>query len=201
MWLWCGVRIRFRVRDIEAYYPGDDATDWVGVNMYSVTYHNNSLQAPSRIRASLRSAVVDLRHAYAARKPFMICEFAATHYADCDRPPRVDFATRKIETLYAALPRLFPRVKAINYFDSNNIQFTDHANNNYSVTDDPVVLASYREYHPLAHIFSTVPCPTTPRPCPRSSPCRCAKANCSGAKWNCRASPVRRAISRPSCIG
>ena len=139
--VWCPYT--FPRPGIEAYYPGDDATDWVGVNMYSVTYHNNDLKAPSE-----NEHVCDLLswiyNKYAASKPFMICEFGATHYAECEGRPRVDFATRKIETLYAALPRLFPRVKAINYFDSNNIQFTDHAKNDYAVTDDPQVLASYQ---------------------------------------------------------
>jgi hypothetical protein len=139
--VWCPYT--FPRPGIEAYYPGDDATDWVGVNLYSVTYHNNDLKSPSEYEhpCDLLSWIYDK---YAARKPFMICEFGATHYADCEARPRADFATRKIETLYMALPRLFPRVKAINYFDSNNIQFTDHAKNNYAVTDDPVVLASYR---------------------------------------------------------
>ena len=41
-------------RRFAEYYPGDDATDWVGVNMYSVTYHNNTRTAYSRRRASLR---------------------------------------------------------------------------------------------------------------------------------------------------
>lgn len=127
---------------IEDYYPGDDGTDWVGVNMYSVTYHNNNLNFPGENEhpCDLLAEVYDR---YAARKPFMICEFAATHYVDCEKKTRADFATRKIETLYMALPRLFPRVKAINYFDSNNIQFTDHVNNDYSVTNDANVLNSY----------------------------------------------------------
>ena len=139
--VWCPYT--FPRENIEAYYPGDDATEWVGVNMYSVTYHNNSLSAPAEYEHPC-DLLAWIYNKYAARKPFMICEFAATHYADCEKQPRIEFATRKLETLYQALPRLFPRVKAINYFDSNNIQFTDHVNNDYSVTNDANVLASYR---------------------------------------------------------
>jgi hypothetical protein len=140
--VWCPYA--FPRGNIANYYPGDDATDWVGVNMYSVTFHNNSRSAPSENEhpSDLLSHVYNK---YAAKKPFMICEFAATHNAAVEGRPRPDFAMRKILTLYAALPRLFPRVKCINYFDSNNMQFvSDRAYNDYSVTDDPYVTAAYR---------------------------------------------------------
>jgi hypothetical protein len=131
------------IKNITDYYPGDDATDWVGVNLYNVTYHNNHRAEPAEHEhpCDLLSYVYDR---YAARKPIMICEYAASHYGACEGRPRPDFAARKILTLYAALPRLYPRVKCINYFDGNNLQFvTDRAYNDYSVTDDPMVQAAY----------------------------------------------------------
>ena len=139
--VWCPYAVP--TRHIPDYYPGDDVVDWVGVNMYSVTVHDNSLLHPceNEHTSDLLATVYDR---YAARKPFMICEFAATHFAACENRPRPDFARRKILTLYSDLQRKFPRVKAINYFDSNNLQFTKTANNDYSVTNDPSVLAAYR---------------------------------------------------------
>ena len=127
------------VRNIPDYYPGDDATDWVGVNMYSVIYHNNKLSAPCETEHpnDLLNAVYSR---YSKRKPMMICEFAATHFSDCDGRWRPDFAALKISTLYRALPRLYPRVKAINYFDLS----ISGVHNNYSVTDDQTVLEAYK---------------------------------------------------------
>lgn len=130
--------------NIPDYYPGDDATDWVGVNLYSVTFHNNDRRCPCEYEhtADMLTPVYNL---YSRRKPIMICEYAATHYASCEKRPRQDFALRKILTLYTALPRLFPRVKCINYFDGNAIHFAgDHAYNDYSVTDDAIVNGIYR---------------------------------------------------------
>jgi hypothetical protein len=130
--------------NIANFYPGDDATDWVGVNMYSVTYHNNSIKDPAENEhpCDLLNYVYNL---YAARKPIMICEYAATHSSAVEGIARPDFAFRKILTLYNALPRLYPRVKSINYFDSNNLQFvTERAYNDYSVTDDTLVNDAYR---------------------------------------------------------
>jgi hypothetical protein len=152
---------------ISDYYPGDDATDWVGVNLYNVTYHNNSADDPSEHEhpADLLAYVYKR---YAARKPIMICEYAATHYSQVEGKPRPDFAARKILTLYAALPRLYPRVKCINYFDSNNVAFASHRpHNDYSVTNDPFVTAAYRYAISSPHYLSapqTVPPPPIPMP-------------------------------------
>jgi|GEM_PF-761902 len=140
--VWCPYMIP--TNTIDRYYPGDDATDWVGVNVYNVTYHNNSLLEPGEEEhpCDLLAYVYD--H-YAARKPMMLCEYAASHHAGCEGRIRPDFAARKILTLYNALPRLFPRIKCINYFDSNTLVFAnDHASNDYSVTDNPTVNGAYR---------------------------------------------------------
>lgn len=149
--------------DIAKYWPGEDATDWVGVNMYSVTYHNNSLQEPAESEHPSDFVNWVYTH-YATHKPMMICEFAATHYAACDNRVRADFAARKIATLYAALPRLYPRVKCINYFDSNNMKYTKAANNNYSVTDDPTVLGIYRNAIRSPYFLDRQETPAAPQP-------------------------------------
>ena len=33
--------------NIASFYPGDDAVDWVGVNIYSVTYFNQDKKQPA----------------------------------------------------------------------------------------------------------------------------------------------------------
>ncbi len=163
--VWCPYCLPYN--NYARYYPGDDYTDWVGVNMYSVTYHNNSRTAPAEDEhpCDLLSTIYNM---YAKRKPFMICEFAATHNSAVEGRPRPDFAARKILTLYNALPRIFPRVKCINYFDSNNMQFvTDRAYNDYSVTDDPEVIQAYK-YSIASPYYLSRPhvSGTPPPPCP-----------------------------------
>ena len=49
-------------------------------------------------------------------------------------------------------------MKAINYFDSNNLQFTATANNDYSVTNDATVLEAYR-FAIASPYFLTSPIP------------------------------------------
>jgi hypothetical protein len=140
--VWCPYQSP--THNIADYYPGDDGTDWVGVNLYSVTYHNNRRDTPCEGEHPCDLLDFVYRR-YAARRPMMVCEFAATHQAACDDRPRPDFACRKLLTLYAALPRLYPRVKCINYFDSNNLNFPGgNGYNDYSVTDASEVNAAYR---------------------------------------------------------
>jgi hypothetical protein len=77
----------------------------------------------------------------------MIGEFASTHYCRADDRQLPGFAADKLRALYAALPRLYPRVKAVHWYDIDN---TTHAvragrdTNNFSLTDDETVLSAYR---------------------------------------------------------
>ena len=131
--------------NISYYYPGDDAVDWVGVNFYNVTHHNNNVNAPS-IYEHPTLLLSYVYHKYSARKPIMICEYGATHRSATLNYTCPYFARRKITTLYTALPTKFPRVKCINYFNGNNMDFLPlRAANDYSVTNDPIVLTSYRQ--------------------------------------------------------
>ena len=140
--VWCPYMIP--TQDIAEYYPGDDAVDWVGVNMYSVTLHNNLWSEPGAEEHPCDLLRFVYSH-YAARKPIMICEYGATHDAVAEDRTRAAFAIRAILTLYASLPRLYPRVKCINYFDGDAIHFVPgHPYNDYSITDDPTITAAYR---------------------------------------------------------
>jgi hypothetical protein len=131
---------------IDAYYPGDDAVDWVGVNMYNVLYFDND-----RARPADGVHPADLLHAvyrrYALRKPIALCEYAASHLAAVDPRPQPEFAVTRMRQLYAALPRLFPRVKLVDWFDCNNLRHArpDRQLNDYSLTSDDRILQAYRD--------------------------------------------------------
>lgn len=129
-------------RLIPDYYPGDDAVDWVGVNIYSVHHHDGSLHHPAHREdpADLLEPVYNL---YADRKPIQISEYAATHTCKACGQYTADFAMDKMIRMYRSLPQRFPRVKSIYWFSYDTIS-GKAAENNYAVTDDPVIRDTYR---------------------------------------------------------
>lgn len=128
---------------IPSYYPGDEWVDWIGVNMYNVTYFNQDPAMPAR-HVGPTDMLDYVYRRYSGRKPIMIGEYATTHFSALENKPVVDFAVENIRELYQALRTRYPRVKAINYFNSNNLLLSHRQNNNYTVTANPRVLAAYR---------------------------------------------------------
>lgn len=131
------------IDNIAAYYPGDGAVDWVGVNIYSVTYYDQKMGQPG-----YHDHPVDkldyIYDRYAKTKPIMVGEFGATHFSAVENSPTVAFAVRTIKGMYESLPRRYPRVKCINYFNTNNLDLEHRKNNNYAVTQNREVLELYR---------------------------------------------------------
>jgi hypothetical protein len=131
--------------NVMQYYPGDDGCDWVGVNFYSVPFVENDRRRPAFDHNPL-SLLEPVYRMFAARKPIAICEYAASHQAGVDRVSRPEFAESKLLTLYGSLPRLYPRVKLVNWFSMNSIRYSVPGKtlSNYSLGENSRVLAAYR---------------------------------------------------------
>jgi hypothetical protein len=142
--VWCPFETP--VRTMNDYYPGKAAVDWVGINIYSVPFWDND---PNR-QAEWRNPADQLRFVYdkyAARHPIMICEYAASHRSSLDGAERADFARNKIGELYAALPRVYPRVKAVCWLSMNAIKHAipGRQSNDYSLLGNDWVRQRYTE--------------------------------------------------------
>jgi len=143
------------VGNIPDYYPGDDAVDWVGVNIYSVHHHNGSLESPAA-HEDPTALLRPIYARYAARKPIQISEYAATNFClACDLAVPA-FAVRKMQKLYSSLPRQFPRVKMVYWFSWDTIS-GGAAENNYAVTAEPKILRAYQDVTRSAHFLSRLP--------------------------------------------
>jgi len=140
--VWCPNEIPQET--IDSYYPGDDAVDWVGVNFYSVVYNDGDRDRLASWR-NPADAVKYVYDHYSAKHPMMIGEWAATHQSVVDEVDRSDFASDKIGQLYAALPRLYPRIKAVNWLSMNTEKYAegDRKLNDFCLTDSPEVQAAY----------------------------------------------------------
>ncbi len=141
--IWCVNSVPFE--NIASYYPGDDGCDWVGINVYAVPFYDNDPRRPAQADNPL-ALIEPIYNRYARRKPIAICEFAASHMAAADRVRRTALAVDKMAQVYGALPRLFPRIKMINWFDMNNLVNARPGRqlNDYSLTSQPALLAAYR---------------------------------------------------------
>jgi len=131
--------------NIQQYYPGDNACDWVGVNLYSVPFYDDNRNRPALLDSTL-PLLDPIYKLYARKKPIAICEYAASHMAALDRVRRNDFAIDQMLALYGALPRLYPRIKMIAWFDMNNLIHArpERQLNNYSLTEQQSILENYR---------------------------------------------------------
>jgi hypothetical protein len=150
--VWCPFSMPRRT--IEPYYPGDEYVDWVGVNVYSVHHHDGDPTRPGG--EDPRDELQYVYDLYADRKPIQLSEYGATHYCAACNTWVPSFAVLRAKELYTSLPLRFPQVKMVNWFSVNTIG-EGLAENNYSVTDDPTILASYRDLIADSYFLDTVP--------------------------------------------
>ncbi len=143
---------------IPSYFPGDDAVDWVGVNFYAVTF-NDADRARGAEWMNPADSLAYIYHRYSAKHPIMIGEWAATHQSVVDNLPRPDFAATKIAQLYSALPRIYPRVKAVSWLSMNTIKYANPGRqlNDYSLLDAPRVAAAYSRAISSPYFLTAVP--------------------------------------------
>ncbi|MGI5825702.1 MAG: glycoside hydrolase family 26 protein [Bacillota bacterium] len=132
--------------NMDAYYPGDDYVDWVGVNIYNVIYHNNDINDLAVDEDPLEFLDYVYNH-FSGRKPIQISEYGVSHYTITDGKNYTNFACEKLTRLYSNLKNKYPRVKAIYYFDVNNLVNAPEGRriNDYSLTGDKQVLAVYQK--------------------------------------------------------
>lgn len=152
--------------NIDAYYPGDAYVDWVGVNMYNVTYFNQNPRTPARhVRPT--DMLDQVYNTYSRRKPIMICEYGVTNFSALENRSVADYAVQSITELYNALKTRYPRVKCINYFNANALTIAHRRNNDYTVTSNPRVLQAYRRAISDPYFLSSISGPddlTPPAP-------------------------------------
>jgi Glycosyl hydrolase family 26 len=131
---------------IAEYYPGEEATDWVGVNFYNVLYNNNDPRKPVEWRHPA-DCLDYIYQTYSPRHPILIGEYAATHRSSADSADCPEFTCDKIGQLFSSLPRLYPRLKATHWFSMNAMRWAPSGRqlNNYALLDHPKVAQRYKE--------------------------------------------------------
>lgn len=126
--------------NIDPYYPGDEYVDWVGTSLYTIPFSHGKEVPGGNPIDYLKPIYEKYGH-----KPFMISEGAVSHYSyELDRDFS-EWASGQIGNMYAYLPKMFPNVKAVTYFnlDKRTTNY-DNQNNNYDLADSKIVDEKYQ---------------------------------------------------------
>lgn len=138
---------------MEPYYPGDEYVDWVGISLYTEPYENGDPSLPM-FGTSPVERLDELYRLYADRKPIMISETAVSHYSHQAGEDVTDWALMNLHRLYEVMPKKYPRLKAITYFNVN-LEGRE-SDNNYLLRDNEAMLAAYKSIISSPYFLSRV---------------------------------------------
>ncbi|WP_164821807.1 glycoside hydrolase family 26 protein [Paenibacillus koleovorans] len=102
---------------IDDYYPGDEYVDWVGFSLYNSPYTNGKEQ----LFGSVIDTFAPLYDRY-SHKPIMIAEGAIAHTHLPTNTAYPTWGETQLAYMYGLLPRMFPQVKGITYFNFSRAQ-------------------------------------------------------------------------------
>ncbi|MFE5320469.1 glycoside hydrolase family 26 protein [Paenibacillus sp. NPDC056579] len=126
--------------NIEEYYPGDDYVDWVGFSLYATPLSNGKEQ----LKGSLIDTFAPLYAKY-SHKPIMISEGAVAHTVLTTETAYLPWAEGQLSYMYAVLPRIYPKVKAITYFNFSRAQAVRNKMEYvYDLGENPLTDALYK---------------------------------------------------------
>lgn len=133
------------VTGVDAYYPGDDAVDWVGISLYLVRFYDDNLSRPAW-QDHPATFIAPFYSKYAARKPFCLVECGVTRRSRVEGADADLFADARIQDLFDALRVRFPRLKMACWFDRNNLTGArpERRLNDYSLPEGSLALAGYQ---------------------------------------------------------
>jgi hypothetical protein len=131
--------------NLDAYYPGDDVVDWVGISLYIVRYYDDILSRPAW-RDSIETSIDPFYRKYAARKPICLAECGITRRSRVEGSDADSFAADRIEDLMEAIKIRYPRLKMACFFDRNNLETAESGRrlNDYSFPEGSLALTALR---------------------------------------------------------
>jgi beta-mannanase len=130
---------------IADYYPGDDYVDWVGISMYKVFQPELDPLGENIDRESYVEKLDDIYNLYADRKPIFISEGAVSYTNYKNGKDITDWSSQQLNNFYSFMPMLYPKIKAVFYFDSNNIIEDLNIYRNYMLSKNEIMLNTYNE--------------------------------------------------------
>ncbi|WP_165971908.1 glycoside hydrolase family 26 protein [Paenibacillus piri] len=98
--------------NIDEYYPGDEYVDWIGYSLYATGGPGEKADDKSGFLQSFQPLSGKF-----PGKPIMISEGGVSHYNLATNQSYERWAEGQLGDLYGYLTRMYPRVKAVTYFN------------------------------------------------------------------------------------
>jgi hypothetical protein len=145
------------------YYPGDDWVDWVGINLY----HESTLNADATMspmvndiyyqaeRSNPLDKVKAIYETYASRKPLMLSETGFGWATRATGADHTAWAAATLKRFYGYAPLIYPRLKAISYFN------VDIGFGKYVLSANPTMKTAFQQATASSWYLSS---PTTTAP-------------------------------------
>jgi hypothetical protein len=126
--------------NIDAYYPGDEYVDWVGFSLYSTPFVGTTEDFSKNQIDYLLPLYEKYKH-----KPIMISEGGVSHEYLKSGADYKKWAEGQMTNVYGFLPRMFPQVKAVTYFNMSRSRAVsmkmDHV---YDIKENPLMYDQYQ---------------------------------------------------------
>ena len=131
--------------NLDAYWPGDDVVDWVGISLYLVRFYDDDPKRPASLDGPA-SFIDPFYRKFAARHPLCLVECGVSRQARVEGHPADAFAAARIYDLLDAIKIRYPRLKMFCWFTRNNLQTARAGRrlNDYSLPDGSGALKAFR---------------------------------------------------------
>ena len=126
----------------ENLYPGDESTDWVGVNIYM------DIEAQTgALTTGILPKLDYFYYTFQEKKPLFISQLAISHFSSTDHAYYLKEADTAAREIYLHTANNLPRIKAVNYMSYDSITPLNMAqgNDNYSVASDSRIANIYKQ--------------------------------------------------------
>lgn len=147
-------------QDMDKYYPGDEYVDWVGVSSYMMPDNAQGTEL-SNWNLSQLDKLSLVYEEYGDRKPIMLSE-SAIAYKLSGTFATTDFSKwyrLNMDRLYQYIPMVYPRIKAIVYYDNNSSKSSkeDPLNpRHYFSLSDTTATNIYKELIAQPHLVTKI---------------------------------------------
>lgn len=133
------------IDNLDAYYPGDDYVDWVGISLYIVRFYDDDLSRPAW-QDCIEGYVDPIYNKYATRKPICLAECGVTRRSKVEGVDADAYAKDRLIDLLDAVKLRYPRLKMLCFFDRNNLETAEAGRrlNDYSLPEGSQALDAVR---------------------------------------------------------